>query len=178
VKYSVLLLFSIACGNGDCVLPNAPVIVTGAGSLSTDDGAFAIDAVSWTESAPTLTKSVSFSIAFAGGPSVECDRVPWSSLANGALVNVSEECVVVDGSTGAGADLTDATLSVTSTIDATNEGTLTLHFDLADQAVTLVDDNHAVTHVELEVIGLVAKVSFAHAACPSNGCSAFDLSGV
>lgn len=175
----MLLLFSIACGSGDCVLPDAPVIVAGAGSLSTDDGAFAIDAVSWTEpSAPTLTKSVSFSIVFAGGPSVECDGVPWASLANGALVNVSKECVVVDGSTGAGANLTDATLSVTSTIDATNEGTLTLHFDLADQAVTLVADDHADTHVELEVIGLVAKVSFAHAACPSNGCSAFDLSGV
>jgi hypothetical protein len=182
MKYGVLLLLCIGCGGrSDCVLAGAPVIVNGTGSLATDHDAFTMDQVAWTEpSAPTSTNSVSFSIAFGNGPSVECNRVPWSSLANGALVNVSQECVVIDGSNGAEAQLTDATLSVTSTIDATNEGTLTLRFDAPDQTVTLIDGDLAFTHVELDVGGLVATVSFAHAECPSSGCSssAFDLSGV
>ena len=173
MKYGVLLLLCIGCGHGDCVLAGAPVIDSGTGSLSTDDGSFAMDMFAWTEaSAPTLTKSVSFSISFGTGPSVECNRIAWESLANGAIVNVSQECVVIDGNTGVEAHLTDATLSVTSTLDAANEGTITLRFGVPDQPVT--------PHVEIAIDVLVVNVSFAHAECPSKGCSAsaFDLSGV
>jgi hypothetical protein len=155
-----------------------PVIVSGSGSLTTDGGAFAIDEVGWTEaSAPNLTKSVSFSIAFGNALSIECDRIAWSSVANRQLVNVSDACVLIDGNTGAEAHLTDAMLTATSTIDAGGQGTLTVRFGVPDQTVTLVNGDLAATSAEVAVDVLVFDVSFAHTEC-SSGCSssAFDFS--
>ena len=176
VKYGVLLLLCVGCSQNDCVLAGVPAVVSGTGSLSTDADAFTMGAVSWLEaSAPTVTKSVSFSIAFGNGPSVACDGVAWAPLSKGEIVNVSRECVVIDGSTGAEAHLVGATLSATSTLDANDEGTVTLHFGVADQPVTLVSGDVAFTHVEVAVDLLVFDVAFAHSQCGGGSWGFWDI---
>ena len=141
MKWLALGLMCVGCNGGDCVVADTPVTVSGTGTTT------------WTEaSAPTITKSVSFIVSVDGGPSVTCERIPWAALSHGVTVDVAENCVADD------APLASATLMATSTIDATNEGTLTLHFDVPSQDVALV-----------------ATVSFAHAACSGSSWGFWDI---
>jgi hypothetical protein len=174
-----ILVFSLACNHDDCVLADAPALAGGTGSIATDAATSAMDGFEWTEpTAPTLTHSVSFGFSFGNGLHVDCDRIPWSAVAGGVTIDVSQSCVVIVGSTGAEAQLAAATLSATSTIDASNEGTLTLRFDVPAADVTLVDDQNVETAAHVEVSGAVGTVSFAHASCPSAGCGGINLSNV
>ena len=106
---------------------------------------------------------------------MECNRIAWDSLANGAIVDVSQECVVIDGSTGATVNLTDATLSARSTLDAMNEGTVTLRFGVPYQRNVLVDDHFAFTHVDVAVDVLVVDIAFTHAQCGGGSWGFWDI---
>src|SRR5260221_30474 len=117
MKWLWMILVCIGCGNSDCVVADAPVVVSGP-----TDSVF-----SWAEpSAPTITKSVSFEIGFGtGAVGFACNGIPWAAVSHGVLVDVSENCIAIDSS-GTTAQLGTATLSVTSALDSLNEGTLTL----------------------------------------------------
>jgi hypothetical protein len=154
VKRFLLALLCFGCGGGDCVYAEPAVLVAGTGSL----GGAALDGVAWIGgSAPTATNDVSFMASFANGKSVACERIPWTALSHGVVVDVAESCVVFDPNASTEAPLSVATLSAESTIDGTNTGKLTLHFDVPAR-----DD--------VSIAGLVATVTFAHASC-STGSS-------
>ena len=118
-----------------------------------------VGSVTWNEaSAPTITGHVGFSLL--GSPGIECDRIPWAAVSHGVVVDVSENCVAYDGNETV--PVANATLSVTSTLDDENEGTLTLHIDAPKQQV--------MNGWSVEVDALVVDVKFQHASC-SGGSS-------
>ena len=117
--------------------------------------------VVWAEDGPpTVTNRVSFELQ--GMPGIACDRIPWSAVSHGVVVDVSESCFVYDGSTTA--PLANATLWAKSTLDAANEGSLELRFDVPPQEVL---------NVAVEVDALVVDMTFRHTQCGGGGTWGF-----
>ena len=115
MKWIVLALVCLGCG-GDCVYAQPAELVSGSGSL----GGAALHGIAWLDGgAPTATNDVSFMVSFDNGSSVACDRVPWSALSHGVVVDVAEQCDVFDPNAATDAPLSAATLSAGATLDAT-----------------------------------------------------------
>jgi hypothetical protein len=162
VKWFVLALLCVGCG-GDCVYAQPAVLVAGTGSL----GGAALDDVQWIgPGAPAVTNDVSFMVQFANGESVSCERIPWKTLSHGVVVDVAESCAVFDPNASTEAPLSAATLSAESTIDATNTGTLTLHFDVPAQDNTIAN---------VSITGLVASITFEHTSCGGSSWGFWDI---
>jgi hypothetical protein len=99
MKLALAALFGLACNGYDCIIAEAPIIVSGSGSASAQGETFVMNTVLWAESsAPTVTQHVSFDVLFDGAASVECSRVPWAAVDRGVVIDISEMCIASDAS--------------------------------------------------------------------------------
>lgn len=178
--FVAVAVVATACGSGDCVLPVSAQITSGSGTVAVPELSESSTAQEfrWEESsAPNLVHEASFAF-IAGDSQVECDRLPWDALVGGSTVALGPgTCVVLVSSAGVEleASLSSATVTVSSTLDARGEGTVTFELDIP--ATTLKGTGSSTNEaydVDVAASALTGTVTFAQQPCPSSGCS-FNL---